>query len=406
MNIKLMKNLDELLGPSVCLFFHICNSIKKIFIKSPSLLPVNRILLLKFFGMGSIITAGPMIRALKNKYPNARISILTFSGNREICELTGLFDEIILLDTSSTRKLFTEISKKIFYLRRQHYDVCIDLEFFSKFSTIICYLTGARIRAGFFLIQIGILIKMMWRGNLLTHEVCYNQHKHVTDAFLALAKSIGANIVDHAYAPIHVPPAAVDSINAILKNFLKDKDKLVVVNINTSPLCLERRWPKEDFAKLIGKLLSDIRGLKIALIGGKEDLPYTGSFLDSLKTETDQGRIINLTGKLSIAELAALLMRSHLFITNDSGPLHIAVALNRPTVSFFGPETPQRFGPLDRGMHLVMYRDDIYCSPCLNVYNQKTAFCDGDNICLKAIKPEDAYNAIKAKYASLFQNDR
>lgn len=406
MNIKLMKNLDELLGPSICLFFHICNSVKKIFIKSPSLLPVNKILLLKFFGMGSILTAGPMIRALKNKYPNARISILTFSGNREICELTGLFDEIVLLDTSSTTKLFTEVFKKILYLRQQHYDVCIDMEFFSKFSTIICYLIGARIRVGFFLIQIGILIKMMWRGNLLTHQVCYNQHKHVTDAFLALAKSVGADMVDHAYAPIHIPAAAVNSINAILKDLLKDNEKLVVVNINTSPLCLERRWPKEDFAKLIDRLLSDTRDLKIALIGAQEDLSYVDSFSDSLMTVTDQGRIINLTGRLSIGELAALLMRSHLLITNDSGPLHIAVALKRPTVSFFGPETPQRFGPLDRSMHLVMYRDDIYCSPCLNVYNQKTAFCNGDNICLKAIKPEDAYGAIKAKYAFLFQNDR
>ncbi|NQU95952.1 MAG: glycosyltransferase family 9 protein [Candidatus Omnitrophica bacterium] len=354
--------------------------------------------------MGSIVLTGPMVRALRSKFTDAKITIFTFSANKEICELTQLFDEVVLINTNSFAALLSSVLNGMLYLRKQRFDICIDLEFFTKFSTILCYLSGSRIRVGYFLIQIGILLKMMWRGNLLTHQVYFNQHKHATEVFVALANSIGADTKDYSYAQLHLPLAASNSINQILSPYLKQKEKLIAVNVNASPLCLERRWPKENFAQIIIKLLSDAKEVKVALVGGKDDVPYVNSFLDILQKEINKDRIINLTGRLSIAELTALLMKAQLFITNDSGPLHIAVSLGKPTVSFFGPESPRRFGPKD-DMHLVLYCEKVYCTPCLNVYSQKISFCNGNNICLKSIQPDDAYRLLRQKYKFLFQNE-
>ena len=88
-------------------------------------------------------------------------------------------------------------------------------------------------------------------------------------------------------------------------------------------------------------------------------------------------------------ELCALLQRSALLITNDSGPLHLAEALATPTVSFFGPETPLLYGPT--GDNQVVFYKGIYCSPCLNVHNQKQAPCKGNNVCMKLINPDEVF---------------
>jgi lipopolysaccharide heptosyltransferase II len=393
MNIKHMKFMDEFFGPLICLALHIYNGVKKLFHK-PSLYPINNILLLKFFGMGSILHAGPMLRALKKTYPNATIGILTFEQNKEICELTGFFDRIETVTTKGIVSLLISIIKNIFTIRKHHYDVVIDLEFFSKSSTIIAYLSGARIRVGYYLIQYGIILKMMWRGNLLTHPVYYNPHKHITEAFLALANAIGADTKDRGLAKLTIKETDASRIDKILReNNVSANDYFITININSSPLCLERRWPLNKFAYLVNRLLENEK-IKIALIGSKEDKPYVNSFLSSLDTKS---RILNLAGATGIGEVAALISKSNLIISNDSGPLHIAESMDKPTVSFFGPEIPIRYGPRDHNKHIIFY-GDIYCSPCINVYNQKTAPCNGKNICMDTIDAQQVFEMIKEKY--------
>jgi len=106
-------------------------------------------------------------------------------------------------------------------------------------------------------------------------------------------------------------------------------------------------------------------------------------------------RIFNLAGRLDIGMLTVLLEKARLFITNDSGPLHIAVSIGTPTVSLFGPEIPERYGPIGK-KHGILY-SRVYCSPCLNAYNQKIAMCRGENICMRAISVEDVFAEVSKK---------
>ncbi|MEA1926881.1 MAG: glycosyltransferase family 9 protein, partial [Candidatus Auribacterota bacterium] len=102
--------------------------------------------------------------------------------------------------------------------------------------------------------------------------------------------------------------------------------------------------------------------------------------------------LINLVGKLSIPETIATLQLSSLLITNDSGLLHWAIAIDTPTVSFFGPETPDLYGPEDRDRHIVFY-SARYCSPCLTSTYAKVSYCS-DNLCLRDISVPEVFDAV------------
>ncbi|OFZ51351.1 MAG: hypothetical protein A3D92_00530, partial [Bacteroidetes bacterium RIFCSPHIGHO2_02_FULL_44_7] len=312
----------------------------------------------------------------------------------EICTRIKEIDEIMTVDSSSFMKAVWTMLGAISYLRNKRCEISIDLEFFAKSSTVVQYMCGARVRVGYFIIQQGILLRMLWRGNLLTHDVYYNPHRHASEVFLALGRKIGADTQDMSPATIKTSESDRRNLNSLLSSLgIQQYDILVVMNINASALCLERRWPVDRFAKLAVKILSS-SDVKIVLIGDAHDALYVDGFMEIVQRDP---RIFNLAGRLDIGMLTVLLEKTRLFITNDSGPLHIAVSVGTSTVSLFGPEIPERYGPVEREKHSVVYAD-IYCSPCLNVYNQKAALCRGMNECMHKITVEEVFDAVIKRY--------
>ncbi len=130
MNIKTMKFIDAFLGIPICLLLTIYNKIKHLICGSNRTIKdseINKIILIKFFGMGSIILSTPMIRRLKQKYPNAKIYFLTFAGNEEICNLIEFIDEVYGIRTKSFTLLCCDLLSIIHKLRSKHCDVVIDM---------------------------------------------------------------------------------------------------------------------------------------------------------------------------------------------------------------------------------------------------------------------------------------
>lgn len=396
MRVRAMKWVDEVIGPWICLVFCGYHSIAKMFFPSVYRIKpaeVRHILLIKFFGMGSIILATPMMRALRQHFPQARLIMLTFPENFTLCQRLQLIDEVVTIDPGSFWRCLCTSVAALRLLRQRRGEIAIDLEFFAKATTLMQYLSGAKVRVGYFLIQIGFLLKMMWRGNLLTHNVYYNSHRHTVEAFLALSRSIGADTTDTQLQKITILDDDRRKLAGLLaERRMKENQTLVVMNINASPLCLERRWPLEYFVQLTEKILAG-HPVTIVLIGSVQDAEYVGELLRKIPPNP---RLLNLAGALDIGMLASLCERAILMISNDSGPLHLAASLGVPTVSFFGPETPQRFGPTGEN-HTVFYAG-VYCSPCLNVYNQKTAPCDGQNECMRKIPIDQVYAAISQRH--------
>jgi ADP-heptose:LPS heptosyltransferase len=195
----------------------------------------------------------------------------------------------------------------------------------------------------------------------------------------------------HSLPPLNVPHDAKEWAGRFLKERgAAPEDIVIVVNPNAGELALERRWPKEHFARLI-RILDDKYGAKIFLIGGTGEEEYTGEII----REAGATGAESLVGKISVPQFVALLSRANLMITNDSGPLHLACAAGTPTISFFGPETPVLYGPLGDN-HRVFF-EGIDCSPCINALNTKTARCRrGYSDCLARISPDDVVDAVNA----------
>jgi len=395
-----MKFLDMWVGGPLCLALSALSRLTRLLPKKrPRGGEAKGILVTKYFGMGSILLSVPMFRALREMHPDVRIGFLTFSDNRELCEILHQADRYYFLRKDNIVVFLNDLLRALHDIRRDGYDVTVDMEFFSNFSMIVSVLSGARERVGYFARRPG-------REGLLTRPVYFNQRRHVTEVFLSLSGidpflspegGDGAN-------PVPLSPCKEDrqSAASLLSEINQDgpgRPPIIAVNVNASELCLERRWPGEYFISLSEKLLRETQAVLI-FIGGCADHGYVEGIVKILR-EGWRERVHNISGRLSLGGLIALLERCSLFVTNDSGPLHIAVSIGTRTASFFGPETPSLYGPRGDG-HLIFYRG-FYCSPCLNVYNAKTASCKGDNRCMSAISPNEAYRAIRERFPDIWR---
>ncbi len=381
MNLKNARIIDETIGTFCCSFLSIYNLIIRIFNNNKNTHTLNNILLMKFWGMGSIILASPAIWAIRNEFPHAHITFLTFMGNREIIESVHLVDTIIEIDNKQIINFLLNLPRIFFKLRMKKFDLVIDFEFFTRFSAITSYLICKKERIGFYDI-------LAYRGNLQTKKVIFDINQHVVDNFLNLAKAAGAETKERKLVYLHTDKATDGYIEELLKSSgVADNDKIIIINVNASRLSLQRRWPKKNFKEVID-FLSKKNAIKIILIGSPSDYGYVSSIQELIY---DKEGVINIAGKITVLQLLSLLKRSMLFITNDSGPLHFAAALNIPTISFFGPETPELYGPLG-DCHTVFYKN-IYCSPCIHAINTKFTNCS-DPKCIYKIEVDNVKNVI------------
>lgn len=344
MNIPLMKKADEYLGGMLCKLLGRST-------QSAAEAPSNpgNILFIKFWGMGSIVLTVPAVKAIRKQYPQAKLSYLTFDTNREALEALGIADEIITISLSNPFKFNVDTIKLIKKLRKIKFDIVYDFEFFTYYSALINRL----IKPGY---SVGFDNHKNRRSRLFTNTIEFNDHIHTRDNFLNLVSA--GRSTGFFTEPLNISPLNWESIKPY-----------IVINPNASPLAFERRLPPEYFVKIIDSFCGENK-FNIVLTGSAEEYNYVEKIYNRLMNKNN---VVNTAGKLSISELFALIAGCECLVTNDSGPLHIASAFNKPVIAFFGPESPVRYGPLST-KQLVFYRG-LECSPCMSVSNSKTVNC-------------------------------
>lgn len=378
MNTSRMRHIDYFFGGAVCLLLDAIERVHLLFARQRTRPEPKTVVVTKYLGMGSILLATPALNALKAQYPACKIILMTFSNNTGFARRLGIFDDVLSIRTTSLLLFALDTLRNVRRIRQIKADYLLDLEFFARFSTIVSYLSGAACRVGYYMPQI-------WRGDLLDIPVHFNPYRHVCEIFAAQVEALGIRVDDSAITAPLVDEAARLQVRSLLDHAgVRDDDSIVTVNVNASDLSLERRWPGNNFVTLIDALAQH-KKIRFVLVGSPEEQMYVEEVYSAL-SPTARSCSINLAGKQTLDEFFALLAMSDVCITNDSGPLHIAAALGTRTISFFGPESPQLYGPKGTG-HIVFYAG-IYCSPCLSVFNAKRAMCNGDNICMKAILPD------------------
>jgi len=394
--------IDKWLGPVLC---SALVGVKRL-VRRPAAEPpaesVRRVAVLKLWGMGSIVLASPLLRELRRRYPNAEIVFVTLAENEPILRCLPGIDRTVTIDLSlGIPRFLLETLRTIAGIRRDRFDLLLDLEFFTRFSAIFAFLARAKRSYGF-------SSKGSMRGQLHDAEVPFNTYHHVILNFLSLlnGKSVEP-LPDFDIAGPEVLPRIIadDAGKSALARRLsaqpnwKDGRPLVAVNPNTGEMALERRWPQERILEFL-KSLCTTHDTNVVLTGSAGERPYVASLVD----ESGLGeRVINLAGEIGIDELVALFDRSDVVVTNDSGPLHIASAVGASVVALFGPETPVLYGPLrsrPEQQHQVHYRR-MSCSPCMFVHDNKVLSCwFAQAECMNGISADEVLASVGARLAA------
>ena len=357
MRVSLMKYIDEYLGR---ILVFIISGFKKLYgnkkIQKTGM--SNNILFIKFWGIGSIVLTSPAVRKVREANPDSKIFFLTLNSNYEICRELKSADEIITVDISKPGAFISDFINKTKMLRNINFDSVYDFEFYTYFSALVIFLLKCRRSFGFDNLKNN-------RKILFTDTILFNDHIHTKDNFLHLVNA------DESVRSLN----SVHPEFPVLKSISKNSNGLtkIVVNVNASKLAYERRLPEKNFIKIINHITEKFK-CKVFLTGSNNETEYVKSIFSNIK---NKDLVSNLSGKTSVSELTALISSSCCLITNDSGPLHIASALNIPVIVFFGPETPVRYGPLSN-KSLVFYKD-LECSPCMSISNSKTVNCIYDS---------------------------
>lgn len=399
MTTSWMQFLDRWLGVSICRLL----SVLRFFLPGRS---SNRdetpsvVLVIQVSEMGSILLAYTMLARLQRRYPGVTLYFLTFERNRGSLEVLGSVDpeHVIPLSDHSLWSFLVSALRAVILLRRRRVDTVFDLEMFSRASAILSFLTGARRRAGFERHS----MEGLYRGNFLTHPVCYNPYLHMGRNYIALLDSVehssGRPLVklDYSDLDLKIPRARITQpVRRRVKRLLEDSwgtaekrpAERILFNMSGGALPV-RAWPFAHFVELAKRLL-DREQARIGVIGLAEDAPL----FQRLAARTSSRRLADFTGcTADIFELIELLNQCDVLVTADSGTAHFAALADIHSFVLFGPETPLLYAPL--GTNNTILYQPLACSPCLTAFNHRRSPCDGQNRCVQQFTPDQVYSRL------------
>jgi ADP-heptose:LPS heptosyltransferase len=331
-----------------------------------------------------------MFELIRAKYPRSSIHLLLFGRNQGLLEVLDLVPRanLLILDDRSFLGFVLSGIRILRSFHRLRIDTVFDCELFSRISSLISLLSGAKVRVGFHPhTQEGL-----YRGDFINRPVIYNPYVHISAQFMTMVHSLeqqgtpSTKIVDPP-GPLPEPKTLrLDPAErmAFHKRFYTDfpelgRGKLVLLYPGGGLLPI-RAWPLVHYCEVAKDLTR--MGYVVGVIGMAEDRPMA----EKICSEHSGRSCLNLAGYTkSIKELVLLMEGASLLITNDGGPGHFACLTSTPSIVLYGPETPALYGTLG-GNARFLYQG-LPCSPCLTAYNHRKSPCDGNNVCMKSISP-------------------
>ena len=388
MNICRQRWFDRVVGPLLCWLLTLLYRLTGA--EDPPR-EVRRILVVLLSEMGALVLTRPMFERLRERYPSATFFVLCAEQNCAALDLLDIVpaEQVIVVRTGSLGAFALDSLRGVRRMRALRLDAVLDLELFARVSAIFTGLSGARIRVGFHRYR----QEGLYRGDFMNRPVLYNPYRHIAQQFVTLADAIGSATVPKAKesADTLVPrlpllllrPGELKAARERLERAHPSvAGRSIVFLCPGAGLLPVRAWPVSSFTHVARDFTG--RGLAVAIVG----VPQDRELAERIKQGCGSALCVDLTGyTTSVRELTVLLHLGALLITNDGGTGHFASLTPVPSIVLFGPETPVLYGslsPLAVNLH-----KPLSCSPCLTAYNYRRSPCDGDNVCLKSISPEE-----------------
>jgi ADP-heptose:LPS heptosyltransferase len=317
----------------------------------------KRILLLRLERIGDLIMTLGAIEAVRDRLPDARIHLVVGSWNEPVARLLTTVDSYEVLDVPWLARQKAGAPKPALLRaawrwRKQRFDVALNFEPDIR-SNLMLALSGAPQRLGY---------ASGGGGALLTSALSYVPADHTATNSLRLVESAfpaaGSGRPGASRPTLRLPDEARQRAADLLG---RDRVNGVLVGLHASAGRRIKQWEMERFAE-VGVRLSRAYGATLVLTGTVEERPLVDRIAASLPTDVPR---IDLAVSMDLPVLAGVLERLNLFITCDTGPMHLAASVGTPTVALFGPSDPARYGPLNERATVVTA--DLWCRPCNRV---------------------------------------
>ncbi|MBF0619799.1 MAG: lipopolysaccharide heptosyltransferase II [Candidatus Omnitrophica bacterium] len=329
---------------------------------------MNNILVVSVNWLGDAVFSTPVYRALKARYPGARVMALAVPRVCNVLAMCPDIDEVIPFHEKTLAGQIALAGQ----LRSKHVDAVFLLRR-SVSRTFLMWLAGIPVRVGF---------AGNGAGMFLTHRVAEFDldSRHRSDVYLKVLEAFGVPVSDHACLLSVLPEALLQADTWLAARGISSKDKILMVN--TGGNWDLKQWPEKNFVGLVQALVR--QEYKVILPGAASDKQKVERIIREAGVAA-----ISAAGETDLKMLAGLLSRAQVLITADSGPLHLASALGVSTISLFGPTRPEITGPRGRGRSIVIQKDaGCNRAPCYNLQCQ-------DNRCMKEIKVSDVCQALQ-----------
>lgn len=372
----------------------------------------RKILLIKFSALGDVVHSIPVVNKLRRRYPTAEIDWLVRPAFAELIARHPAVSRAIPFPRyrwarplSGQGQRLAGLARLAFDLRSRRYDLVIDLQGQLR-SAILALATGADVRIGFDRPRAEIrrtsqrrlpaeAWKHCWQGAREGAWLAYSHHialptidLHAVDRYLCLGPMLGLDETAPDFSFV-VPADAADRVERLLldQGVREPIEQSAPIVLAPCTRWETKHWRGEGFREVARHFAA--KGRTVVLIGSAEER------IDCDAIAAAAPGTLNLAGRTSVPELAALLQCCAVCVTNDSGPMHLAVALDRPVVSMFGPSDPLWIGPYRRPDAVISA--SLPCSPC---YLRELSRCPYQHACMRQISSATVIERIEATLAA------
>ena len=316
----------------------------------------KNILVINTMHIGDLMLVTPALRTLRANYPQAHIALLTDKPLADLVRCNENIDECILIDKHGRDKGILALIRFIRQIRKRHFDLVINYHRNERASAIASFSGGKKI--------VGYAQPFFhrffdhWMPNLAMADTPKDKVMHQTLCHLkVLQEAAGCTKLDDRGLEMWLPPEEEKKASDLWQKEFAEDDRVIAFNIGAS--WMTKRWIDAYFAECADRFIEE--GYHIAFLGGPTDVAIVKACIEKMK-EKDSPKVHVFTGKVSLTVLAGLLRRCCLFLTTDSGPMHVGVAMNVPIVTMFGASPVPTFYPYD-GKDIVIKTPES-CHPC------------------------------------------
>ena len=329
------------------------------------LMHATKILIIKMTAVGDVVLSTAAFKAIRNKFPNAKIYCLTSPQASAIAENCPHINEVIVFDPPF--KDFKALWHKAKELRRYHFDKVVDLQN-NRVSHLLSFLTMPKDSYGYDNGKFGFLLSKKIKNNIRNIPPVEHQFRILKMLWIdydpEFRLELNPSSKDDAYVQ-----ELLDS------EWLSDGQIFVGLNVSASAAWPTKNWPVEHMVKLCDILGQ--KNVRVILTGENKDRSLVRKLIAKARAKP-----ASFVGKTSILQLAALIKRCRVYISPDSAPLHVAAGMQVPIIAFFGPTDAKRhMPPADKS---VILNKPMKCSPCYSgICKIKT------HACMNEILPEE-----------------